>query len=55
VQTEDCGAVGGLAKNQSKSNIPHYKPVENKKRKIRANQIFLIPNLLKRKNKRIQN
>jgi len=30
-QTEDCGAVGGHAKNQIKSNVPHYKPVENKK------------------------
>jgi len=30
-QTEDCGAVGGHAKSQIKSNIPHYKPVENKK------------------------
>jgi len=30
-QTEDCGVVGGHAKNQGKSNIPNYKPFENKK------------------------
>jgi len=29
-QIKDCGAVGGHAKNQSKSNIPYYKPVEIK-------------------------
>jgi len=29
--TEDCGAFRGYAKNQSKSNIPHYRPVANKK------------------------
>jgi hypothetical protein len=30
-QTEDCGAVGGHAKSQIKSNIPHYKSNENRK------------------------